>query len=174
MRRFASLFLTLIFVFTFVVTMAACSGKIKVTFVQDGCDDVVVTLEKGETLTEIPKPAQEDGYTIVWDKTEFDGLTESITVTAVKTPNKYTINYEIKENWESISATSQIVTFGEEFTLLVPTNKNTKLVFDGWTVKDTNEAFTDDGVYSVVGNVTLVATWKVADNGGEWSDNPFA
>lgn len=57
-----------------------------ITFIQEGQSDVVKTLKKGETLTDVPVPVSAAGYDIVWDKTDFSDVSENVTVTAVKTP----------------------------------------------------------------------------------------
>ena len=174
MKKFTGLLLALILAITCIAFMTSCSGKIKVTFVQDGQDDVVITLEKGEKIEEIPLPVQEDGYTIVWDRTDFSNIEKSVTVSAVKTPNLYTIYYEINADKESIKEDYTKVSFGEEFTLLIPLNNDQRLTFGGWKIKGTDEYFTDDQNYSVVGDVTLVPTWKIAENDDEFSKNPWA
>ena len=54
------------------VTLTAAWKAIEVetytiTFIQEGQSDVVKTLKKGETLTDVPVPVSAAGYDIVWD-----------------------------------------------------------------------------------------------------------
>ena len=92
-----------------------------VTFVQDGKPDVVKRVKDGESLTDIPQPVSEKGYTIVWDRTDFSSVTENITVTTIKTPNVYTITYNLGINKNaSLSEKTQSVTYGQPFTLPTP------------------------------------------------------
>ena len=53
---------------------------VTVTFVQMGEENIVKTVEFGGTLTDIPTPAARDGFIVAWDRTDFSGLVEDITV----------------------------------------------------------------------------------------------
>ena len=61
-------------------------ATVSVTFVQEGEENIVKTVEFGGTLTDIPTPATRDGFIVAWNRTDFSGLTEDITVYATLTP----------------------------------------------------------------------------------------
>ena len=65
-----------------------------ITFKQNGAENVVKTVTKGEALTDIPTPNAKTGYTVVWDVTSFTSVTEDMEVNAVEKPNTYTVTYD--------------------------------------------------------------------------------
>lgn len=139
-----------------------------VTFMQEGEKDIVRTVKEGESLTDIPAPVPEKGYTIAWDKTDFSSVTENITVTAVKTANVYTITYNLGvNNYATLSEKTQSATYGQAYTLLTP-QYNGAAKFLGWYVAGENGKATDekaqDGKYLWAEDIILVAAWE------EWSD----
>ena len=88
MKKIAGLLLAvLLLTLSCVCVFTSCSNKVDITFVQSGQEDVVVTIKKGESLEDIPDPAQKTGYTVVWDVTDFSNIDEDLTVNAVETPN---------------------------------------------------------------------------------------
>lgn len=161
MRKGAALALALLSV----CAVSACGQtQITVSFVQEGQETVVKTLTKGETLSDIPAPKQAEGYTVTWDREDFSALNNSITVTAVVTPNTYVINYEIDEaanGCEGLLA----VRYGEDFTLAKPTLDG--FVFAGWKLQGT-DIFVENGKYTWTENLTLTAVWDV-DNDNEYT-----
>lgn len=166
MKKIAGLLLAvLLLTLCCVCVFTSCSNKIDITFVQSGQEDVVVTIKKGESLEDIPNPAQKTGYTVVWDVTDFSNIDEDLTVNAVETPNEYTIYYKVAE-LINISAKSQKVTFGDNVVLLKPSNTPPSHKFGGWKIEGTDTVLAD-GVYDVASDVTLVPEW-VPD---EWSEN---
>lgn len=139
-----------------------------VTFVQDGRADIVKTVKEGESLTDIPEPVSEKGYTIVWDRTDFSSVTENITVTAVKTANVYTITYELGvNNYATLGEKTQSVTYGQPFMLPTPEYDGSAKFF-GWYIADENGKATDEkaenGDYLRTQDMTLIAVWQ------EWSE----
>jgi hypothetical protein len=149
----------------FVCGFAACGEtQITVSFVQEGQETVVKTLTKGETLNDIPAPKQAEGYTVTWDREDFSALTQSVTVTAVVTPNTYVINYEIEEAANGCEGLLT-VRYGEDFTLANPTLDG--FVFAGWKLQGTN-IFVENGKYTWTENLTLTAVWDV-DNDNEYT-----
>lgn len=141
-------------------------AQITVTFVQAGQENIEKTLKTGETLTDIPEAVQKEGYTVVWDRKDFSGLSESVTVTAIATPNTYTITYAVA-NDVKITAKVQEVTFDSEVALYTPELKNWS--FEGWYNAETGEAF-ESGKYTVAEDITLKAIWDSA-SGLEYTPN---
>ena len=132
-----------------------------ITFVQDGQDNIVKTVEKGETLTDIPTPVptNEQGYVIAWDVTDFSNIQKDLTVTAVKTAKTFTITYVVSDNASSkgvsLSTTTQTVTYGEQFTLLeMPTYTvdGVKYILTAWLYN--GKAFVS-GTWTLLENITL-------------------
>ena len=83
-----------------VLCLTGCAGQseqtVSVTFRQEGCVDVVKTIEKGAELTDIPSPVQVKGYeTVVWDRTDFSAVTEDTVVTAIMQPMQYNVRLEL-------------------------------------------------------------------------------
>ena len=143
----------------------ACGEQnVNVSFVQDGQETIVKTVGLGGTLTDVPQPVQVDGYTVVWDRTDFSALPYSITVKAVLKPNTYVIQYEIEENaW--VDERTQTVRYGETFALATPTLDGR--VFVGWQLAGT-DTFVENGQYTWADNITLTAVWDV-DNQNEYT-----
>ncbi|MBQ9114253.1 MAG: InlB B-repeat-containing protein [Clostridia bacterium] len=127
-----------------------------VTFKQDGCADVVKEVKEGETLTDVPRPAEKIGYTVTWDQTDFTNIKDNIKVTAIEKANKYTVTYDAKGG--SVTPETQEVVFDEKTTLATPQKQD--YVFLGWTYK--GAAVVDGAKWSIADNVKLEATWQDA------------
>lgn len=133
-----------------------------ITFVQDGEEDIIKKVRKGESI-EAPEPKQAEGYTTVWDTTDFSNIQESMRVTAVRTANEYTIYYDL--NYKGASEQTQTVTYGEEYSLLRP-NDSAYRTFEGWYWLDENgkKVYAANGVWNSTSDLYLTARW------GYWSD----
>ena len=129
---------------------------VTITFKQDGYADVVKKIEKGGSLTDIPSPAEKEGYTITWNRTEFTNIKEDIKVTAIEKANKYTITYDA--NGGTVENATQEVTFDEETTLATPVRED--WTFLGWTYNNT--AVLNNAPWKIADSVTLVASWQDA------------
>lgn len=144
-----------------------------ITFIQEGQSDVVKTLKKGETLTDVPVPVSAAGYDIVWDKTDFSDVSENVTVTAIKTPKTYTITYELgslkDDKYVKIEASAQKVVFGAEYNLIKPSCYGYH--FKHWIRKGTEE-IEENGTYSVASDLTLVAVWEKNETSDRWKPTP--
>lgn len=127
-----------------------------VTFVQAGQNDVVKTVEKGATLTDIPAPKDKIGYTVTWDVAEFVDVSENITVTAVETANRYTITYQPGDG--TLDATTQTVTYDAEYTLKVPVHQDGAYTFTCWTRAD-NTSVAQSGTWKIAEDITLTAQY---------------
>ena len=144
-----------------VCSLFSCGEKtINVTFVQDGQNTITKTLMIGESLTDVPKPKSIDGYTIAWDRTDFENLTSSITVNAVMTPNVYTIHYNVGkgvvlENEETFA------TYMQDVILETPSLKGSTFV--GWKING-EETYLENGIYTLTEDVIVTAVWSVNNN----------
>lgn len=127
--------------------------SVTVTFKQSGYSDVVKTIEKGETLTDIPAPQERIGYTITWETVDLTNITEDITVNAVEIANTYTVTYDA--NGGTVAEETQEVTFDAETTLATPMRED--YLFNGWTYEES--AVVNGAKWSIASNVTLVADW---------------
>ena len=137
---------------------------VKVTFKQDGQADVVKTLKQGETLTDVPTPAQKMGYLVEWDTADFTNITEDMTVTAVETAKTYTII--LNANSGTLTQTEVTVTYGQAYALVVPMHDED--VFECWVYDEENIPLM--GIWSMdtdSGEITLTAKWMK----GGWTGN---
>ena len=138
--------------------------SVKVTFKQSGQADIVKTIKKGETLTDIPTPALKTGYIIEWESVDFTNITADMTVNAIETAKTYTLVFDA--NGGSLTQTTITVTYGQAYNLMTPTH-DTKL-FVGWMYNDTNVS--SIGTWEIdadTAEVVLTAQWI---NGG-WTGN---
>lgn len=147
------------------VCVAGCnaqtnSGKeenFTVTFVQSGQTDVIKTVKKGDSLTDIPDPVSKTGYTVTWNRTDFGGITENITVTAVETANEYTITYQPGNG--TLDSMTQTVVYDSQYTLKTPTNNDSAYTFSCW-VREDSTSVAQTGTWKIADNVTLTAQYN--------------
>ena len=141
-----------------------------VTFICEGQEDVVYTVESGDILTEIPKLPTADGYTFAWADYDFSlPITEDIEITAVKTPNTYTVFLTLAYKSATIENSEISVCYGERYELPMPQCTGYKFV--GWKIEETGSDFAKQGVYTLLSNVTLVAEWVIDETSSEnWGD----
>ncbi len=127
----------------------------KVTFKQEGYDDIVITVKDGEALPEIPAPKSKTGYTIVWLTYDFDKITADMTVTAIATPNDSVITFDADGG--EVSESTKTVTYDAAYTLPVPTKAGH--TFKGW--KFQGDILPTSGTWSNVwAELTLKAVWE--------------
>ena len=143
---------------------SCAESTITVTFKQDGQPTITKQVAVGESLTDIPQPKSIDGYTITWDRTDFTSLNNSITVTAVATPNVYTIHYNVGEG-TILENEETLATYMKEFTLEIPSLKG--YTFVGWK-QDGEQALFENGVYTWTEDIELMAVWSV-DNKSDYT-----
>ena len=130
---------------------------VEVTFCQQGYDNVVKKVEKGKSLEDIPTPKSKTGYTIVWDRTDFNNLDSNITVNAIETANKYKITLDY--GLAGVSGDTEIeVEFDKAYSLPTPTVSSGE-TFLRWVKKGTNEEVVD-GIYKIDGDLQLKAVWS--------------
>ena len=145
--------------------LVACSGgnqndlqkpdTYTVTFVQSGQEDVVKTVNAGDTLTDVPSVVPVTGYTVVWESKDLTNINKNITVNAVKTANTYTVTYDA--NGGSVDENTQKVAFDAAYALKTPTYPDASKVFVCW--KNGAQSLTPNGVWKIADNVTLTAEW---------------
>ncbi len=124
--------------------------KCVITFVQEGCADVTKTIIIGNALTDIPEPQEKTGYTVVWDTTDFSAIDGNMTVTAIATPNTYTVTYV------GADVASATFTFDGAYELATPVKEGFK--FLGWFMGDTEMPMT--GTWTTASNVEVTAKWQ--------------
>ena len=133
--------------------------KVTITFVQEGQDNIVKTINKGATLEDIPTPVEVEGYDVSWSVTSFANVMANIEVTVVKTGKNYTVTYSLGEGESIDGELQETFKFGDSYTLKTPTKENYE--FAGWI--NGEETFEISGTWNVAQNVVLTATWtKVA------------
>ena len=129
-----------------------------VTFSQgDGYSDVVKTVEKGATLTDIPTPKKVTGYTLTWEDKDLTDIQGNIVVNVVKKAIKYNVNYVLNGGTNN---EDNIVKYDIEtsFTFLKPTKNDSQ--FKGWF---SDESLTDRVTCIELGtteDITVYAKWE--------------
>ncbi|MBR2968661.1 MAG: InlB B-repeat-containing protein [Clostridia bacterium] len=167
MKKFIGI--TLIYMLlVFSLALCGCDGKngtCTVTFVQEGQKDIVVTVERGGDVENVPTPKSVKGYTVEWNYKVLSGIKNNLTVTAVKTPNTYTVTLD--ENGDGQSVTEVQVVYDSKLNL--PTPSRAHYVFAGWMIKDTSVILNDER-YTYAEDLTLVAVWGIDDRDEFWSN----
>ena len=132
------------------VTFETLDGKVKKQVVRGG------------ELTDIPTLPTEKGYTYTWSVVDFSSITTDVTVTLVKTANEYTIFYDTTDmdGTFKISKTEQKVTYGQPFTLEIPSSEFCSFLY--WV--DENGQKFESGTYNLAKDITLTSVWEE-----EWS-----
>lgn len=150
------------------VTPPQEGGYYTVTFHQDGQKDVTRSVKAGEKLDDIPTPVEKDGYTTIWDKTEFSSVSEDMLVLAIATANEYTISFDLYSTWGEVAfeKQTQTVTFDSAYILEDPTLYG--FFFTGWKIKGEEKAFDSEGTYKVADDITLVPTWEKDEESYRW------
>jgi len=132
-------------------------AQVTITFKQDGEEDIVKEVVMGEDLIGVPTPEQIEGYTVVWDVTDFNKIKNDMTVNAVVTANTYKINFD----YSGISCDGEPfleVKYKEQYVLPTPINALGVKIFVRWVNSETNQTVVD-GVYDVAEDITLKAIW---------------
>ena len=142
-----------------VLSFSACgkSKTVNITFVQDGEEDIVKTIERGGDLLDIPTPKEIEGYEVSWSVEDFTNISEDLTVSVKKVGKFYKITFDA--NGGTMDFTELDVQFGENITLPVPTNEGFTLV--KWEIVGTNERL-KNGAYNIAKDVSVKAVWEVA------------
>jgi len=134
----------------------------KITFVQEGVEDIVKEVVDGGTLSknEIPTPQEVNGYEVKWNHTDFTNITSNVTVEIEKTLKTYTITYVLNGGTNYINNPKEFTIESPTLTLYTP-SKEIGATFAGWY---TNSAFTDESKITEIkhgsyGNKTIYAKW---------------
>ena len=151
-----------------VPTSESSTKEVIITFKQDGCDDIVKSIASGEALGDIPTPKAKKGYDIKWDVVDFSSITEDITVTAVATPIKYTITYQLDGGTNNSDNISEY-TIETEFVFKIPTRDD--FTFEGWYLDDKHSESIEKIAKGTTGNITVYAMWAQLENSATISFN---
>ena len=129
---------------------------VEITFCQQGEENVIKTIEKGESLLDVPTPKSKTGYTIVWDRTDFNNIDSDITVNAVATAKKYkmVLDYVLY----GVAGDKEIqVEYDKTYALPTPTSS--EATFVKWVKNGTTEEVTS-GTYKTDEDLYLTAVWN--------------
>ena len=99
-----------------------------------------------------------NGADAVMEYTIASGSTGDISLEATWTVHKNTITYVVGE-YGTLASTTQLIEVGETYALYIPTVNNISKTFAGWKVEGTDEIITTTGIWSINGDVTLVAVY---------------
>ena len=153
---------------------ASCNTKVKntenddtanfytLTFVQEGCEDIVITLMTGNCIPEkdIPLLEGKEGYDVTWSIMDFSSIQHDTVINAVYQAKQFYIFYDISTcSGASISADFSMVNYGEKYTLLTPESRSDYYVFSCWENADTGEIFENEGIYTMTEDINLTAIW---------------
>ena len=166
MKKILSVFLAVIIVAGIFTACKKTNDTVTITFVQEGRENIVRTVRSGESLKDIPQPAEREGYEVGWNITDFSSISEDMRVVAVFTPKKFIITYSYNPLLDNeytvvLEKKTQTVEFGSEFVLATATAKSatTTLVFVGWTDRETGETV-KSGIYDKARDTTLIAKFE--------------
>lgn len=132
---------------------------VTVTFKQEGQADVVKTVKKGGSLTDIPTPVEKTGYSVVWDRADFTSITENVVVNVKKTANTYTVTYDA-DGFEVDGATVEL-TYDSPCTALDMTLTRTDATFLGWKYGEVT--YNQEAIWNIAQNVTVTPDWALKD-----------
>jgi len=168
MNKFLKVSLITLLALAFVLSLGGCGGKkggvCKVTFSQEGQADIVISVNKGEGITDIPDPVQKEGYTVTWEGKNLSKVTTNVLVRAVEIPNVYKLTFDAGEG--TVSVTEMEVMFDSNVTL--PTASREHYVLAGWRIEGADTILTS-GKYTVASDLKLVAVWSVDESDEFWS-----
>jgi hypothetical protein len=139
----------------------------KITFIQEGFDDVIKYVKEGELLKDIPKPAYVKGYDVKWDIEDFSRVNNDYTVNAIATVKTYVIIFKVTYGGSVVNKSINVV-YGSEYSLETPTTPlGDEYSFNCWTY---NGVKVDSvGVWDIDVDgyeVQLISKWK-----SKYSDN---
>lgn len=127
-----------------------------VVFKQVGYTDMIFTVNAGGELKNPPKPKVVTGYSVEWDRTQFENITQDIVVNAIATPNEYLITYAVAQDETLVGEYTQTVVYDSQYELKTPTKYG--YLFDSWY--NGNAPVATSGVWNIANNVNLTAKWS--------------
>lgn len=162
--------------FVFMFAFNGCSQVVEeekevhtITFIQDGQENIVRKVENGESLTDIPNPAEIPGYEVSWSITDFSNITEDLTVTIMRQPKIFQITYLMGvlegNNGVIIKSLTQSVEYNSTYVTYAPTCEGYE--FLGWKMNEEDELITS-GTYLYTEDITLIAEWKLVNDELGW------
>lgn len=160
---------------TVYATLTPIVTTVTVTFVQAGEEDIVKTVNKGDSLAaeDIPEPKPVDGHTVTWDYIgSYENLQEDLTVNAVITPSSYTVTYEVgaDELLSGAAGNTDPAAYGEPITLRTAFKLGYR--FLGWKNKSDNSSVATEIVYNFKTDITLVPRFEQDSESGWTGDYP--
>lgn len=132
-------------------------AKHTVSFVQDGVETVILTVEDGDSVADkdIPLTQPKEGYTVVWEEKDLTNITDSIVVNAIATANKYTITYDANDGTASME--TQEVTYDQAPGSFATATRD-GYAFVAWTYE--GKAVLATEIWKIANDVTLKAEWN--------------
>ncbi|MBR7160463.1 MAG: InlB B-repeat-containing protein, partial [Clostridia bacterium] len=100
-----------------------------------------------------------NGADAVMEYTIASGSTGDIDLVATWTVRKNTITYVVGD-YGTLDSNTQLIGVGEDYALYIPTITNISKVFAGWKIESTDEIIATTGVWTIDGDVTLVAVYN--------------
>lgn len=157
MRKLFNLILCITFACCFVISGCGKKSETQTYAIIFKCEnraDIVKTVKKGDTLTEIPTLPEVTGYTFVWSETDFTDISQNMTVIAVKTPVKSIVTLNL--NGGTLDVNTVNLNYDDEYTLPSPTKSGYR--FNKWIAED-GSVFPASGVCKLLGNISLIADY---------------
>ncbi len=153
------------------------ANKCTVTFIQADGTEEKVTVDIGKTAT-APELKQIEGYTVAWDITDLTYLSSDMTVTAIKTPIEYNINYVLNGGTNDDTNLSTFTV--ESSNVILASPSKTGYNFLGWYSDAEFTTKVEEIPAGSIGDINLYANWESITytityvlNGGENSaENP--
>ena len=176
MKKLFSILLALFLIST-ITCVCACTNpqggnlsnqKVTITFVQEGQENIVYTINKGETLINVPDPVEVVGYEVVWNVENFTNIQKDMTVGITKTPKTYVITFTetLSKNGYTVSITTKQISvkYLENIANKLPTDptcykQGESYDFKCWVKKDGSKF--DLETFNIAEDITLYATFDI-------------
>ena len=136
--------------------------QVTITFKQVDKNDIVIVIEKGASLTDVPNPQSKTGYMVAWNKTDFTNICEDMTVTAIETAKTYTVI--LNADGGSVPVTTMTVTYGQPYEL--PSPVHPEYAFSAWRLNNQE--------ISLKGTWTFDADNEVVELFAQWGKNAWS
>ena len=135
--------------------------KLTVTFAAEGSDPILRDVTYGEGVSDIPVVPTRTGYTQVapyWSISDLSSVYEDLTVTAIYTPNVYSISLSAGTGY-TLTATKNTVTHGESISLtLTLASGYSRTDAFAFVLNGTPVALDAQGVYTLTAESDLTVT----------------